>query len=113
MLFRSSQIPDDPEDYPRWCRYLKTYKEMTRDETVVRMEIREAAFILSDIPDKVYISLFTHSDEYMAASNMTDRPYTLVLRDSWTDMAGADGGRQFVIPPKRILFLKRNAESDG
>lgn len=107
-----SQIPDDPEDYPRWCRYLKLYKEMTSDETVVHMEIREANFILSAIPDKVYLSLFTHSDEYMAASNMTDSPYTLILRDSWTDMTGGNGGRQFVIPPKRILFLKRNAEGD-
>lgn len=105
-----SQIPDDPEDYPRWCRYLKLYKEMTQDETIVHMEIREADFILSGIPEKVFISLFTHVDEYMAASNMTDRPCTLLLRDSWTDMINGNSGKQFVIPPKRILFLKRNTE---
>lgn len=105
-----SQIPDDPEDFPRWCRYLKLYKAMTEDETIVHMEIRNAEFILSEIPDKVFISLFTNADEYMAASNMTDQPYTLFLQDSWTDMASEVSGKQFVISPKRIIFLKRIAE---
>jgi len=102
-----SQIPDDPEDYPRWCRYLNLYKPMVQDETVVYMELRDAALILSPIPDTVYISLFTGHEEYLAASNMAGEPYTLELRDEWTDRVSGRRGRCFTVEPKRLLFLKR------
>ena len=48
-----SQIPDDVEDYPRWCRYLNLYKPMVQDETIVYMEIRDTDMILSPIPEQV------------------------------------------------------------
>ena len=107
-----SQIPDDQEDYPRWCRYLNLYKPMVQDETIVYMELRDADIIRSPISDKVYISLFTGHEEYIAAFNMTDTPYTLELRDQWQDRVGGSCGKRFTIPPKRLLFLKRIEDSE-
>jgi len=65
------------------------------------------ALILSPIPDTVYISLFTGHEEYLAASNMAGEPYTLELRDEWTDRVSGRRGRCFTVEPKRLLFLKR------
>ena len=102
-----SQIPDDPEDYPRWLRYLALYKPMVEDETVVHMELRDAEFILSDIPEQVYISLFTSHEEYLVASNITGSPYTLRLSGRWENRETGDVAEEFVIPPDRMIFLKR------
>ena len=106
-----SQIPDDVEDYPRWCRYLNLYKPMVQDETIVYMEIRDTDMILSPIPEQVYISLFTSHEEYMVVSNMTNTPYTLETKDLWQDRVGGKTGTQFTIPASRILFLKRVEDS--
>jgi len=106
-----SQIPDDVEDYPRWCRYLNLYKPMVQDETIVYMEIRDTDMILSPIPDKVYISLFTSHEEYMVVSNMADTPYALETKDLWRDRVSGKTGTQFTIPASRILFLKRVEDS--
>ena len=102
-----SQIPDDPEDYPRWCRYLRLYKPMVADETVVFMELRDADLIRSSLPEKVYASLFVSEREYLAVSNMADAPYTLTLRDRWQDRVGGETGDTFTIPAHRMLFLLR------
>ena len=102
-----SQIPDDPEDYTRWCRYLSLYKPMVEDETIVHMELRDAEFILSEIPKQVYITLFTGHEEYLVASNITEAPYTLCLSGLWKDRETGKTAEKFVIPQKRILFLKR------
>ncbi len=102
-----SQIPDDLEDYPRWCWYLSLYKPMVKDGTVVHMEIRSSDAILSAIPENVIISLFTSEEEYMVVSNLTDGPYTLVTRDLWFDREAEKRGKAFTIPANRLLFLKR------
>ncbi len=102
-----SQIPDDIEDYPRWCKYLALYKPMVKDGTVVHMEIKETEAVLSPMIKDVFFSLFTNDEEYMAVSNMTDAPYKLVLRDEWIDRETDKPGKEFTIPKKRIIFLKR------
>ncbi len=103
-----SQIPDDVEDYPRWCRYLALYKPMVAEGTIVHMELRDTAAILSPLPVHVYATQFTNDEDYLAVSNLTDEPYTLTLRDKWTDRATGKCGTEFTISVKRMVFLKRN-----
>ena len=102
-----SQIPDDTEDYPRWCKYLKLYKPMVTDNTVVHMEIRKSDSILSPIPENVYISQFTNENEYLVVSNLEDTPYTVTLRDKWLDRESLTVASAFTVPPKRMIFLKK------
>ena len=105
-----SQIPDDPEDYPRWSRYLKLYKEMTKDNTVVYMEIRSSSAILSPIPENVYITEFVNHEDYLVVSNMGSSPYTVTLRDKWMDRQTMNVASSFTVEPKRIIFLKRKVD---
>ncbi|MBQ9545395.1 MAG: hypothetical protein IJV00_09755, partial [Clostridia bacterium] len=80
-----SQIPDDVEDYPRWCSYLALYKPMVSDQSVAHVEIRDSSEILSAIPEDVYISRFSNLDEYLVVSNITGKPYRIELSEEWTD----------------------------
>ncbi|MBE6637763.1 MAG: hypothetical protein E7618_08195 [Ruminococcaceae bacterium] len=102
-----SQIPDDVEDYPRWCRYLELYKGMTEEQTVVFMEIRETEDILSAIPHHVFVTEFVNENRYMVVSNMTDTPYTVTLRDCWQNRETGEVSTSFIVPVHRILFLKK------
>ncbi|MBQ8859621.1 MAG: hypothetical protein IJ012_07555 [Clostridia bacterium] len=108
-----SQIPDDVEDYPRWCRYLALYKPMVKDGTVVHMELRDTDAILSDIPADVYATLFTNHEEYMVVSNLTDAPYTLITRDKWENRETHLTADRFTIPSKRMVFLRRVADGQA
>jgi len=102
-----SQIPDDVEDYPRWCRYLKLYKPMVCDNTIVHMEIRKSDAILSPIPENVYISQFTNLDDYLVISNLENTPYTVTLRDKWQNRESLEISQTFTVSPKRMIFLKK------
>lgn len=100
-----SAIPDDPMEYDRSTNYLKLYKPMVTDGSVLRMEIRSAAFILSPIPQDVYISMFTNEEQYLVVGNVSGSPYTLRLDGNWKDRQTGAVGTQFTAENNRLLFL--------
>ncbi len=103
-----SPIPDDPQDYDRWCRYLALYQPMVENGSVVYMELRDTALVQSNIPENVYISLFVNEKTYLAVSNLQQTPYELTLRDVWKDRVSGVEGHTFTIPPQRIAFFQLN-----
>lgn len=107
-----SSIPDDVEDYPRWCRYLALYKPMVAQNSVVYMELRECADILSVLPEHVYASMFVNEEKYMVVSNLTDADYELYMRGRWIDRENKTVGGRFVIKPGTILFLAEDKRTE-
>lgn len=102
-----SSLPDDPQEFDRATTYLALYKPMVTECSVVHMDIREAAFLRSEIPENVHVSMFTNEEQYLVVSNLTDAPYTLLLSELWTDRQSGEKSHSFTIPEKRILFLKK------
>lgn len=100
-----SAVPDDVEEYPRWCRYLALYKPMVEENSLVYMEIRDCADVISPIPDKVYISMFVNEKKYLTVSNLTGSEYKLVLSEPWKDRESGEISREFTVAKDRIIFL--------
>jgi hypothetical protein len=100
-----SSIPDNESIPSIYYEYLALYKPMVEESSVVYIELRDCADILSQIPSDVYISMFVNENRYLVASNFTDEDYTLQLSDVWTDRRTNASGNQFVIKPRTILFL--------
>lgn len=100
-----SAIPDDEDEYPRWCKYLSLYTPMVTENSVVYIELRECDEILSEIPDNVYASMFVNEETYFAISNLSADEYTLELRNIWKDRISGIESKAFKIKPKEILFL--------
>ena len=102
-----SSIPDDPEELERATKYLKLYKPMVTDESIVRTEIREADFIKSKIPEDVYISLFTNEEQYLLVANITDIDYELELKGEWVNRESNECDTKFVVQKNKMIFLKK------
>ena len=102
-----SSIPDDVEDYPRWCRYLALYRPMVTENSVVYVELRESDAILSPLPDEVYASMFVNEKTYLTVSNFEPKPYELKLAASWRDRVTGKIGDAFTVETNRILFLEK------
>ena len=102
-----SAIPDDVEEYPRWCRYLALYRPMVTENTLAFIELRDSADILSPLPDEVYASMFVNEARYLVVSNFTNEPYTLKLASPWEDRQGGTVADTFTVPHGKILFLKQ------
>ncbi len=102
-----SSVPDDVEEYPRWCRFFKLYAPMVEENTVAYIELRESEDILSPIPEKVFASMFVGNETYLVVSNLTNEDYPLILKDEWIDRVNDKCGKQFILPPTSILFLRR------
>ena len=102
-----SAIPDDPEEYPRWCRYLALYRPMVEENTLAYIELRECADILSPLPQHIYASMFVNEKMYLVLSNLTEQPYELLLQDVWRDRVTNVQGRSFTVQPGKIMFLMK------
>lgn len=101
-----SNIPDEADELDRATKYLKLYKPMVEEGSVARVEIREAEFIKSPIPEKVYISLFSNEEQYLVITNLTEKPYELVLDGTWINRETNDEGKIFTVPHGKLLFLR-------
>ncbi len=102
-----SSIPDDVGDYVRWCKYLALYRPMVERDTLVYIELRDSADIISSIPDRVYASMFVNEKKYLAVSNFTGEDYELKLNDRWHDRVSGASADVFAIPDGKILFLEK------
>ncbi|MBR5506516.1 MAG: hypothetical protein IKV88_00535 [Clostridia bacterium] len=100
-----SGIPDDVDEYPRWKKFMKLYKPMVEQSSVAYIELRDSEAIVSELPEDVYVSMFVNEDMYLVASNLTDKEYTLVLKDEWKDRQSDKTGNTFTVKPGEILFL--------
>jgi hypothetical protein len=103
-----SSIPDDPQDYPLWCKYLALYKPMVEENSLVYVELRDCAEILSPLPEKIFATMYVNEEKYLVVSNFTDSDYTLVLRDTWTDRIAGILGKSFEIKRNEMLLLKKD-----
>ena len=100
-----SAIPDDVTEYSRWCRYLALYKPMVTQNSVAYIELRECGEILSPIHENIFASMFVNEEKYLVVSNLSDKDYTLDLRDEWSDRVSGKSGKAFLIKQRNILFL--------
>lgn len=102
-----SPIPDDPEDYPRWCRYLALYRPMVAPDSVIYMELRDCAAIRSPLPADVYATMFVNEKTYLVVSNFTGGDHRLQLAAPWRDRVTGQTADAFTVPDGRIIFLEK------
>ncbi len=102
-----SSIPDDVEDYPRWCKYLALYRPMVEENSVAYLELRDCADILSPLPQEVYASMFVNEEKYLVVSNFLPENYTLKLSAKWCDRVSGVCADTFTVAPGKIIFLKK------
>ena len=102
-----SSIPDDPDEYDRWSKYLALYRPMVKESSVAYIEIKDCDSIVSEVPSDVIVSQFVNDDIYMVVSNLSDKEYALDLKQEWTDRVSGDKKMTFTIKPGTILFLMK------
>ncbi len=102
-----SAIPDDPDEYPNWLKYLKLYRPMVAENNLAYIELSESAYILSPLGKDMVASMFVGEDIYLAVSNFASADYILDLEGSWRDRVTGQVGSRFVVSPNKILFLVR------
>ncbi len=100
-----SSIPDDPEDYPRHCKYLSLYRPMVEDGSVAYIELRECEDILSDIPERVFASMFVNDEKYIVMSNLTGKDHTIRVKGAWRDRVSGKVGDSFTVKHGCLLFI--------
>lgn len=102
-----SAIPDNPQMPDKWFHYLALYKPMTTEGTVCHLNIGENTLLKNAIPEEVFVSLFSNEKQYLVISNLSDKPYTAELHDTWYDRVMNARAVAFTVPPRRILFLEK------
>lgn len=100
-----SATPDNPVAITKWFEYLKLYKEMVTEGSICHIDIKETDLVVSDIPEKIAVSTFTNEEIYMAASNLSDENYTLILAEEWTDRITGKRAKEFEIAPNKMVLL--------
>lgn len=100
-----STIPDNPEEYPKWCHYLSLYKPMVTPNSVIYIELRDSKDIISKLPEQVYATMFVNENKYLAVSNLTQADYVIKLKNHWKDRVNGIVSNNFLVKSGTILFL--------
>jgi len=102
-----SAIPDDPGELDLWTKYWQLYRPMVTENSLTYIELRECEEILSELEQNVYASMFVNEKTYLVVSNLTEKPYELVLKDKWRDRVTGSVANAFSIPKEKLLFLEK------
>ncbi|MBQ2742121.1 MAG: hypothetical protein IJF32_04895, partial [Oscillospiraceae bacterium] len=100
-----SSIPEDVNEAAAWEKYAKLYKPMVTENSVVYMELFECTDIISKLGDGIVASMFVNEEKYLVVSNLTDKPYELVLKGKWKNRETGEISSRFVIGSKKMLML--------
>ena len=104
---RWSSIPDDVNDYPRWCRYSALYRPMVEENTIAYIGLTDSEDIISPIPKNVNVSMFVSHEKYLVAGNLSGEDYEIVLKEKWTDRESGIVSDRFAVKNNKLLFLKK------
>ena len=100
-----SAIPDDVNEYDRWCKYLALYKPMVTENSVAYIEINECDDIVSSISSGIFASMFVNEKKYLVVSNLSDSDYELRLSSVWQDRETGVSSSTFTVKKNRMIFL--------
>ena len=81
------------------------YKPMVEENSVVYMELSDCDEILSPISERIVASMFVNEEMYLVVSNLSDKPYTLELKNTWKNRETDEVGKVFTVPKNKICFL--------
>ena len=101
------QLPMYTENAEQWAQYRKLLAPMVEDVTLAFLDLKESAEFDSVLPEEIYASMFINDVNYLAVSNLSDKPFTLELKESWTDRITDEIATAFTIQPAQLLLLKR------
>ena len=100
-----SAIPDDPNDYPNWLKYLKLYRPMVTENSLAYIELSESAYVKSPLGGNMVATMFVNEETYLTVSNFDDAPYELVLDGTWRDRETGERGSTFTVRKNKMRFL--------
>lgn len=102
-----SAIPDDVEYRRLWLHYLDLYKPMVEEGNICHMNIRESVVTMVDLPENVYMSMFTGDEIYLCLSNLSEREHTIMFEEKWENRETGEICDTFIVPVNGLCFLKK------
>ena len=102
-----SSIPDNIRNRELWARYLKLYKPMVEENNICHLNVRESTLVKGEMPEDVYMSLFTGVRQYICISNLGNKEEKLVLDGLWQDCETGERLNEITLVPKRVRFIKK------
>lgn len=102
-----SNIPDNEYYRERWFYYLKFYKEITKEDNVCYIDIKESTITKNTPSDDVCMSLFVGDEAYICISNMAKEDEKVLFNSKWQDMETDEILTEITLKPQRVRFLKK------
>ena len=101
------QLPMFCENTEQWMQYRKLYAPMVEENTLAFLDLKESTEFVGVLPEDVHVSMFINHVNYLAVSNLSDKPVTLELNAQWTDRITDTIATTFTMQPAQLLLLKR------
>ena len=90
-----------------WQKYRALYAPMIQDVTLAYLDLQDCSDIVSPLTEGVHGSMFINDVKYLAVSNLSDKPYTLELKEPWTDRDTNVNAKVFAVQPGQLLLLAK------
>mgnify|MGYP003302392596 CR=1 FL=1 len=95
------------ENEKQWQKYRTLYAPMVQNVMLAYLDIQACADIVSTLPAGVHGSMFVGDVKYLAVANLSGEPYTLKLKEQWTDRVTQENADTFAVQPGQLLMLAK------
>ncbi|MBO5370166.1 MAG: hypothetical protein J6B23_05765 [Clostridia bacterium] len=102
-----SAIPDDEEYRRLWFHYLELYRPMVEENNICHMNVQDSTVTMVDLPDNVYMSMFTGDEVYLCLSNLSEREHTIMFEEKWENRETGEISDTVTIPVDGLCFLRK------
>lgn len=93
------------ENENEWKKCRDLYAPMVRDVTLAYLDLQDCGEIVSAPAAGVHMSMFVCDVKYLVVSNLSDKPYTLELKEQWTARITNKNANTFAVQPGQLLWL--------
>jgi len=102
--------PGRPQARDIWLDYFDLYRPMVENGGRAWLEVRDGSLFAGPVPEHVTASLFVNTETYLVLANYGQTAETVVSSWNWEDRRTGQGGTQWTVPPRNLVFLRRAAE---
>ena len=102
-----SSIPDNVHNRELWEKYLKLYKPMVEENNICHLNVTESTLVKGEMPENVYMSLFTGVEQYICISNLGKNTVIVPFTEKWQDCETGEILTEINLTPDRVRFMKK------
>ena len=89
----------------KWQQYAACYQRMTKENSIVYVDLCESLAFSAPLPDGVHASMFVNEAKYLAIANLSGEAQKISLSEPWTELESGSFAKEITLKAGDVRLL--------